>query len=191
MKSTFKTLVETTKTYPIIDNHAHPLLTAANKASFPLEAVFTEADGDAIKDSVHSLSCFRATSQLGQILGLDEPSWDDVKKKRNEMDYGDLCNLLMRPTGIQCLMLDDGLGGVAEMAEDWTWHRRFNCSVKRIVRIEIEAEVLSAFLERICVNNHPNTGYSCAHDTRVRFCSHDSGQIYERTSELALSQCCQ
>ncbi|PBK92706.1 amidohydrolase 2 [Armillaria gallica] len=140
MKSTFKTLVETTKTYPIIDNHAHPLLTAANKASFPLEAVFTEADGDAIKDSVHSLSCFRATSQLGQILGLDEPSWDDVKKKRNEMDYGDLCNLLMRPTGIQCLMLDDGLGGVAEMAEDWTWHRQFNCSVKRIVRIEIEAE---------------------------------------------------
>ncbi|KAK0236913.1 amidohydrolase 2 [Armillaria nabsnona] len=140
MKSTFKTLVKTTKTYPIIDNHAHPLLTAANKASFPLEAVFTEADGDAIKDSVHSLSCFRATSQLGQILGLDEPSWDDVKKKRNEMDYSDLCNLLMRPTGIQCLMLDDGLGGVAEMAEDWMWHRQFNCSVKRIVRIEIEAE---------------------------------------------------
>ncbi|KAK0431679.1 amidohydrolase 2 [Armillaria borealis] len=142
MKSAFKTLVETTKTYPIIDNHAHPLLTAENKASFPLEALFTEAEGDAIKDSVHSLSCFRATSQLGQILGLDEPSWDDVKKKRNEMDYGDLCNLLMRPTGIQCLMLDDGLGGVAEMAEDWTWHRQFNCSVKRIVRIETEAEAI-------------------------------------------------
>ncbi|PBK71851.1 amidohydrolase 2 [Armillaria solidipes] len=142
MKSAFKILVETTKTYPIIDNHAHPLLTAENKASFPLEALFTEADGDAIKDSVHSLSCFRATSQLGQILGLDEPSWDDVKKKRNEMDYGDLCNLLMRPTGIQCLMLDDGLGGVAEMAEDWTWHRQFNCSVKRIVRIETEAEAI-------------------------------------------------
>ncbi|KAK0200926.1 amidohydrolase 2 [Desarmillaria ectypa] len=146
MKSTFKTLVETANSYPVIDNHAHPLLIAENKASFPLEALFTEAEGDALKDSVHSLSCFRATSQLGQILGLDEPSWDDVKKKRNEIDYGDLCNLLMRPTGIQCLLLDDGLGGVAEMAEDWTWHRRFNCSVKRIVRIETEAE---AILERM------------------------------------------
>ncbi|KAK0463211.1 amidohydrolase 2 [Desarmillaria tabescens] len=146
MKSTFKTLVETADSYPVIDNHAHPLLTAENKASFPLEALFTEAEGDAIKDSVHSLSCFRATSQLGQIFGLDEPSWDDIKKRRNEMDYGDLCNLLMRPTGIQCLLLDDGLGGVAEMAEDWTWHRQFNCSVKRIVRIETEAE---AILERM------------------------------------------
>ncbi|KAK0497672.1 amidohydrolase 2 [Armillaria luteobubalina] len=113
MKAAFKTLVEAVQTYPIIDNHAHPLLTAGNKASFPLEAVFTEAEGDAIKDSVHSLSCFR-----------------------------DLCDLLMRPTGLQCLLLDDGLGGVAEMAEDWTWHRRFNCSVKRIVRIETEAEAI-------------------------------------------------
>ncbi|KAK0476071.1 amidohydrolase 2 [Armillaria novae-zelandiae] len=142
MKSAFRTLVEAAKTYPIIDNHAHPLLTAGNKASFPLEAAFTEAEGDAMKDSVHSLSCFRATSQLGQILGLNEPSWDDVKKKRNGMDYSDLCDLLMRPTGIQCLMLDDGLGGVAEMAEDWKWHRQFNCSVKRIVRIETEAEAI-------------------------------------------------
>ncbi|KAK0216056.1 amidohydrolase 2 [Armillaria fumosa] len=142
IKVAFKTLVEAVQTYPIIDNHAHPLLTAGNKASFPLEAVFTEAEGDAIKDSVHSLSCFRATSQLGHILGLNEPSWDDVKKKRNEMDYGDLCDLLMRPTGIQCLMLDDGLGGVAEMAEDWTWHRQFNCSVKRIIRVETEAEAI-------------------------------------------------
>ncbi|KAG7447321.1 amidohydrolase 2 [Guyanagaster necrorhizus] len=142
MKSILKTLIETTKSYPVIDNHAHPLLTAENKASFPLEALFTEAEGDAIKDSVHSLSCFRATAQLGQILGLDEPSWDDIKKTRNQMDYGDLCNLLMRPTRIQCLLLDDGLGGVAEMAEDWTWHRQFNCSVKRIVRIETEAEAI-------------------------------------------------
>ena len=48
----------------------------------------------------------------------------------------------MQKSGIQCLLLDDGLRGVEEVANGLSWHERFtNGSVYRIVRIEAVAEV--------------------------------------------------
>ena len=48
----------------------------------------------------------------------------------------------MEPSHIQCILFDDGLGGVAEFAEDYRWHDKFTVSpCKRIVRVETLAEV--------------------------------------------------
>ena len=56
-------------------------------------------------------------------------------------NYVDLCNICFKPTGIQCILLDDGLGGVASFAESNKWHDQFTISSsKRIARIETEAE---------------------------------------------------
>jgi tRNA U34 5-methylaminomethyl-2-thiouridine-forming methyltransferase MnmC len=43
---------------------------------------------------------------------------------------------------LQCILIDDGLGGIAEFAEKYAWHDQFTTSsTKRIVRVEIVAEV--------------------------------------------------
>lgn len=130
--------------YPAIDNHAHPLLKAAHRNEFPFEGLVSEASGAALtQDAVHTLACFRATQQLRQVLGLKgEPTWEAVKAAREKLEYDALCKLFMDSTGIQCILIDDGLGGSSQYAEDYKWHNRFTRSpTKRIVRVEVLAEV--------------------------------------------------
>lgn len=135
-----------TFTHPAIDNHAHPMLTEKNRNAFPLEGIISEANGDALThDSRYTLAGYRAVGQLTKLFRLKgvEPTWDALKSKRDETDYVDLCNMCFKPTGIQCILFDDGLGGVATLAESNKWHDQFTtCPSKRIVRIETEAEVM-------------------------------------------------
>lgn len=133
--------------YPAIDNHAHPLLKSQHRNQFPFEGLISEASGAALtEDAVNTLACYRATKQLCKLYRLSvEPSWQAVKHARMAVDYNMLCRVCMEPTKIQCLLLDDGLGGVEQYAEDYQWHDRFTYSpTKRIVRIEVVAEVSAA-----------------------------------------------
>lgn len=134
-------------TFPAIDNHAHPLLKAQHRSHFSFEGLISEAEGEALsRDSIHTLACLRATAQLGKILRLENASWDDIKVAREKLDYMDLCKMFFFPSGIQCIFIDDGLGGVQEYAEDFAWHDLFTlCPSKRIVRIESVAEVIQQF----------------------------------------------
>ncbi|KAJ7252723.1 amidohydrolase 2 [Mycena haematopus] len=130
--------------YPAIDNHAHPILAEQHRDRFEFEGLISEAQGSALTiDSVHTLACKRAVPQLSAILRIQNPTWDAIKAVRSQLRYSDLCSIFMHPavTGIQCLLLDDGLGGVEEFAEGYAWHDRFATSpTKRIVRVEIVAE---------------------------------------------------
>jgi predicted oxidoreductase len=54
---------------PIIDHHAHPLLTSEALSTKPLLAITTEANGDAIDSATTSLPHLRAVRQLASILG--------------------------------------------------------------------------------------------------------------------------
>lgn len=133
--------------YPAIDNHAHPLLIEKNRDAFAFEGLNSEATGEALTvDSHYTLACYRAAAQLSKLFGLkgDEANWESVKKKRAGIDYAELCKTCMKPTGIQCILIDDGLGGVAELAEGYKWHDQFTTSpTKRIFRIEVEAQVMA------------------------------------------------
>ncbi|RDB19627.1 Protein fluG [Hypsizygus marmoreus] len=129
-------------TFPAIDNHAHALLRIDNRDSMPFEGLISEAAGDALtKDSVHTLACYRATHQLAELLGLPAgSSWDDVKVKRSELAYLDLCKLCFEPVNIQCILIDDGLGA-RDIVYDIPWHDHFTRSQSwRVVRIEAVAE---------------------------------------------------
>ncbi|TFK37638.1 amidohydrolase-domain-containing protein [Crucibulum laeve] len=130
--------------HPAIDNHAHPLLAAAHRDALPFEGLISEAEGDSLtQDAVHTLACFRATAELRPLFGLGESAtWDDIKAARARVDYTELCKRCMEPTGIQCILIDDGLGGVKDLAQDYKAHDQFTPSpTKRIVRVEIVAEV--------------------------------------------------
>jgi hypothetical protein len=129
--------------YPAIDNHAHPLLKEERRWSLPFEGVTSEARPNAIKDAVHSLPGYRAAQQLAELYGLDPGAdLEEIKSHRDTLEYDQLCNLNMQKSGIQCLLLDDGLPGVQEMANDLSWHGKFtDGSVYRLVRIEPVAEV--------------------------------------------------
>lgn len=140
-------LHKATFTHPAIDNHAHPLLKSAHRNDFAFEGLISEAEGDALaQDAIHTLACIRATAQLRPLLGLAEnATWDDIKAKRAELDYDELCKIFIEPTRIQCMLIDDGLG-VKDIAEHYSWHDRFTTSpTLQIVRIEIVAEVSFAF----------------------------------------------
>ncbi|KAL1751715.1 amidohydrolase-domain-containing protein [Schizophyllum commune] len=141
--------------HPAIDNHAHPLLSAAHANDFPLTGIVSEASGAAADSISNTLVLKRATKQLAALLDLPQgtsssgisaaPSWDDVVRKRQAMNYGELCDLCFKATKTQSILIDDGLGGVSELAEGIQWHDRFMVGGGRcfvIVRIEAEAEDL-------------------------------------------------
>jgi hypothetical protein len=131
-------------THPAIDNHAHPLLRSSFRSALPFEGLISEAEGAALtSDAPHTIACFRATKQLGRLFGLGEDaSWEDVKRHRDGMGYEELCGLCFRGSGIETVFIDDGLGGVEEMAEGYRWHDRFTKGrTRRIVRVEAVAEV--------------------------------------------------
>ncbi|CAL1697878.1 unnamed protein product [Somion occarium] len=130
-------------TYPAIDNHAHPLLREQYRNSFVFEGLISEASpGPGLtQDATNTLACYRATLQLGKLFGTNTEHWEDIKQIRQSVDWLTLCRICMEPTRIQCLLLDDGLGGVAEYAAGYKWHDQFTQSpTKRIVRVEVLAE---------------------------------------------------
>ncbi|KAI0729116.1 amidohydrolase-domain-containing protein [Fomitopsis betulina] len=135
-------LLHIVSSHPAIDNHAHALLKIENRDAMPFEGLISEAAGLALtEDAIHTLACYRATAQLADLYGLSKDAgWEDVKRKRKELDYDQLCRLCMEPTRIQCILIDDGLG-VRDMVNDYKWHDRYTGSpTKRIVRIEVVAQ---------------------------------------------------
>lgn len=141
----YRDLANTAFSYPAIDNHAHPFLAERHRDEFPLEGLNSEATGDALmEDSIHTLAFYRSTAQLIKLFRLkgDEATWDSVKRERNSLDYVKLCETCMKPSGIQCLLLDDGLACDVDLPAEYKWHDQFTVSpTKRIVRIEVEAQV--------------------------------------------------
>lgn len=136
-------LYKTVFTCPAIDNHAHAFLKAEHRDVVPFEGLISEANGSALtEDAVHTLACYRATAQLSKLFNLGERAeWEDVKRARKAMEYEALCRICMEPTNIQCILIDDGLG-VRDLVYDYKWHDRFTTSpTKRIVRVEVLAEV--------------------------------------------------
>ena len=140
----YRELAKAAFSYPAIDNHAHPFLSERHRNALAFEGLTTEASGVALPDSIYTLACYRSTAQLAKLFGLkgDDANWDGVKTKRANLDYKQLCGMCMKPSGIQCILIDDGLSGVADLAEGYRWHDQFTASpTKRIVRIEAVAEV--------------------------------------------------
>ncbi|KAH9057600.1 amidohydrolase-domain-containing protein [Lactarius vividus] len=144
--------------YPAIDNHAHPLLTAENRNRLAFEGLTSEAEGPALEDAVYTLPHSIAMRDLARLYGLPRhTSWDDIKKHRAARPYDDLCRLCFEKTNIQCILIDDGLSGVKDMAEEYRWHDRYTLSpTRRIVRVEVVAEdILTELFEAGQLDSDP------------------------------------
>ncbi|KAI9877147.1 MAG: hypothetical protein M1823_007152, partial [Watsoniomyces obsoletus] len=70
------------QTFPVIDNHAHNMLSEDNaygSADYPFECITSEAQGHALSDHVHSsLSHMRGIKQLAEFFQCP-PTLQDVK----------------------------------------------------------------------------------------------------------------
>ena len=144
----FDSLIDVIRDYPAIDNHAHPLLTEENRDRLAFEGLTSEAQGAALEDAAYTLAHTAARRDLVQLYDLPRhSSWEDIKKYRTEHTYYELCRLCFRQASIQCVLIDDGLGGVKEMAEDYQRHDRYTLSpTRRIVRVEVIAQVCASYI---------------------------------------------
>ena len=145
------TLADIVLDYPAIDNHAHSLLTEGNRDKLAFEGLTSEAEGAALEDAVYTLAHTTARGNLIKLYDLPyHASWEDVKRHRAARAYDDLCRLCFEKAKIQCILIDDGLGGVKEMAEGYRWHDRYTHSpTRRIVRVEVVAEVRTQYPRQV------------------------------------------
>ena len=134
-------LLEAIEVTPIIDHHAHNLLTAANINTYDFLTITTEANGGALKHASSTLAHLRAVKDLAQVLECN-PSWEAVQKaielKRQEPDDAWARRCFQ---GIETALIDDGLD--PSNVHPYDWHNRLTRSkCKRIVRIERLVETI-------------------------------------------------
>lgn len=136
------TVLQAIQRTPIIDNHAHPLLKRSAQETYPLQAIASEAHGDALSAAHQSLAHIRAVNQLSRALGCS-PTWDAVAqalKKRRVEGYDEWVKTCLK--GIALVLVDDGLDSV-ENVEPWHYFDDFTGGhSRRIVRIEVIAAKL-------------------------------------------------
>ena len=136
--ATERDLRQLIQTFPVIDNHAHNMLTEDNaygSADYPFECITSEASGHALSDHVHSsLAHMRGIKQLAEFFQCPS-TLQDVKACRYEWVRRDYAGLIKRCfEGTHAIMMDDGLS--PQIIHSFKWHRQFVPTVSRIVRIE-------------------------------------------------------
>ncbi|KAF0526040.1 protein flug [Gigaspora margarita] len=125
-------------TFPLIDSHCHNLLTSDASLIYPLEVCFSEAHSNALKDALQTSVLKRCVRHLAEFYNCP-PTLDSIKQVRDLMSHIDICKTCFKPTGIQSLLLDDGLdtlGGLMDVQS----HLELVDIARRIVRIESIAE---------------------------------------------------
>jgi uncharacterized protein len=125
---------------PLIDHHAHNLLTPEAGARTPFRAAFTEGYDPAVLNdhAQHTLFYRRSLREIAAVLECD-PSEETVLARRAELGFEELAGRFFQAANIEMMMLDDGFLPGRIMPTDW--HGRF-VPTRRILRIEALAEDL-------------------------------------------------
>ncbi|KAL1968103.1 hypothetical protein VTN77DRAFT_2233 [Rasamsonia byssochlamydoides] len=138
------------QSHPIIDNHAHNLLSstkASDYAKYPFESITSEAQGLALDEVQKTFPHHRAVTQLASLFECDT-DWSSIKAAREQWVQKDYTGLVKKCLeGTHTLLLDDLLADVD--VEPYPWHDQFTASkTKRIVRIEaVAARILKSLQE--------------------------------------------
>src|SRR3954466_2747448 len=109
---------------PLIDHHAHNLLTPEATAGTPFRAAFTEGYDPAILSdhAQHTLFYRRSLREISAVLECD-PAEERVLARRHELGYDELAARFFRAANLELMMLDDGFLPGRIMPTDW--HGRF------------------------------------------------------------------
>lgn len=123
---------------PIVDQHAHNLLRP--DVRFDYTAAFTEGYDQrvATRDVRETLSFKRGLREVATGLGCP-PDLDAVLAERDRLGYDAVADRFLAASGIDTLLLDDGLW--PDRIQPLGWHRRF-ARVFRLLRVEYLAEQL-------------------------------------------------
>ncbi|CAG8438347.1 10813_t:CDS:10 [Dentiscutata heterogama] len=172
-------LLRIVSTFPLIDNHCHNLSTSNASLTCPLEICFSKACVDALKNAPQAIALKRCIRQLAEFYNCP-PTLDNIKQVRDLMSYIDLCKSCFKSTGIQSLLLDDGLdalGGLMDMQS----HVELVDVVRRIVRIESIAEKILYDLA---------TSVACTNQKVLKFSAFEESlkkqfEIYAKSESVA------
>ncbi|KAH9813017.1 amidohydrolase-domain-containing protein [Melampsora americana] len=137
----YPTLANLCFSTPAIDNHAHNICKEEMLDKYPIESIFSEAEGEAlIHHAQSSISAMTAARQLSGLYDC-ESNWKDLKEKIQSMSLEDRCKLCFDSNQIEMILLDDLLKGAKENCHDYKWHDQFTKKKnKRIVRLEVLME---------------------------------------------------
>ncbi|MBK1986770.1 amidohydrolase family protein [Sphaerospermopsis aphanizomenoides BCCUSP55] len=125
---------------PLIDQHAHNILTPEVAANYPYAAAFTEGyDSEIINHHAkHSLFYRRSLRDIATLLNC-EPEETAILAQRQNLGIENLTRLYFNAANLEAIYLDDGL--TPENILPISWHQQFT-TVKRILRLEVLAEKL-------------------------------------------------
>jgi predicted TIM-barrel fold metal-dependent hydrolase len=122
---------------PLVDQHAHPLLTAEAAARQPLAAALTEATDPRQLDHVrHSLAYRRSITALAGLLECADHE-TAVLERRRSLEWTELARRCLSGADLRCILMDDGFPLENSLPLDW--HRQF-VPVRRVLRLERLAE---------------------------------------------------
>ncbi|CAG8435450.1 9146_t:CDS:10 [Ambispora gerdemannii] len=182
--TTQKDLVEIVATFPIIDSHAHPLLTNQKWYTYPIEAAFTEAANPALQDSTHTLAFKKGIQKLTKLSSklygpeISSPSsqLESLKTQRAHHSFEECCETCFKApnVNIQCILFDDGLYGDYQSLES---HVGLVEEVRRVVRIERVAEEI---LESLFFDENKND-----HKSENEYLSRFEPLLQEKLVKLA------
>ncbi|KAF5737513.1 Glutamate-ammonia ligases catalytics glutamate-ammonia ligases isoform 2 [Tripterygium wilfordii] len=131
----FTELREVIEKLQVVDGHAHNIVSL--DSSFPFIRCFTEAEGDALADSPHSLSFKRSLRELAELYGC-EKSLQAVEEYRKSSGLQSITQKCFDAAGISAIFIDDGLK--LDQKQNLDWHKGYAPFVGRILRIESLAE---------------------------------------------------
>ncbi|RHN79701.1 putative glutamine synthetase [Medicago truncatula] len=119
----------------LVDGHAHNIVSL--QSNLPFIHSFSEAHGDALASSQHSLSFKRNLRDLAELYGC-ELSLQGVEEHRKVSGLELSCSTCFKAARISAILMDDGLE--LDKMYDIEWHKSFIPLVGRILRIERVAE---------------------------------------------------
>ncbi|XP_058771183.1 protein fluG-like [Vicia villosa] len=119
----------------LVDGHAHNLV--ALHSNLPFIHAFSEAQGEALASSHHSLSFKRNLRDLAELYGC-ESSLRGVEEYRRVSGLESTGLACFKAARISAILIDDGLE--LDKEHDIEWHKSFIPFVGRILRIEKVAE---------------------------------------------------
>jgi predicted TIM-barrel fold metal-dependent hydrolase len=127
---------------PLLDQHAHNLLTPAAAERRPFTAAFTEGyDPEVLpRHARWTLFYRRSLRDIAELLGC-EPEEDAVRARRAEQGLDRLAETCFRAANLGAVLLDDGYLPGETLPLDW--HARF-VPVRRLLRLETLAQDLLA-----------------------------------------------
>ncbi|TKY52995.1 fluG protein [Spatholobus suberectus] len=131
----FSELRKAVEEVELVDAHAHNIVALDSNLAF-IHA-FSEAFGDAVTFSPHTLSFKRNLRDIAELYG-SELSLQGVEEYRRVFGMQSICATCFKAARISAILIDDGLQ--LDKKHDVEWHRNFTPLVGRILRIERLAE---------------------------------------------------